>query len=71
MKSPTDWQRIAAERRRDEIAARKAEDEKHRDPELEAAFCAWAAYRVNGGDMRFEQWRREWLTTTQEAKDGR
>jgi hypothetical protein len=40
------------------------------DPEVEAAFCAWAAYRVNGGDMKFADWRREWLTTTQEAKDG-
>jgi hypothetical protein len=67
----TDWQRIAAERRRDELAARKASQEKHRDPELEEAFVAWAAYRVNGGDMKFDQWRREWLTTTQEAKDGR
>ena len=64
-----DYQRIAAERRREEIAARKAEDEKHRDPELEAAFCAWAAYRVNGGDMKFAEWRREWLTT-QGGQDG-
>ena len=66
----TDWQRIAAERRRDELAARKRAEEARRDPELEEAFCAWAAYRVNGGDMKFEQWRREWLTTTQEATDG-
>jgi hemerythrin len=66
-----DWKALAAERRRDELAARKAEQERKRDPELEEAFVAWAAYRVNGGDMKFEQWRREWLTTTQEAKDGR
>jgi hypothetical protein len=65
-----DYRAIAAERRRDELAARKRADEQHRDPGVEEAFCAWAAYRVNGGDMKFEQWRREWLTTTQEAKDG-
>ena len=67
---PTDWQRIAAERRRDELAARKRAEEARRDPELEAAFCAWAAYRVNGGDMKFSEWRREWLTT-QGGQDGR
>jgi len=58
----TDWQRIAAERRRDELSARKAEQERKRDHELETAFTAWAAYRVNGGGMRFEEWRREWMT---------
>jgi hypothetical protein len=66
---PTDWQRIAAERRREEIAARKRAEEARRDPELEAAFVAWAAYRVNGGDMRFVDWRREWLMT-EEATHG-
>jgi len=66
---PSDWHRIAAERRRDELAARKAEQERKRDPELEEAFVAWAAYRVNGGDMKFDAWRREWMT--QEATDGR
>ena len=66
----SDWQRIAAARARDELAARKRADEARRDPDIEAAFTAWAAYRVNGGDMRFDEWRREWLTT-QEAKDGR
>jgi hemerythrin len=68
---PHDWKAIAAARARDELAARKAEQERKRDPELEEAFVAWAAYRVNGGDMKFETWRREWLSTTQEAKDGR
>jgi hypothetical protein len=68
---PPDYRALAAARARDELAARKASQEKHRDPQLEEAFVAWAAYRVNGGDMKFEQWRREWLTTTQEAKDGR
>jgi len=68
---PPDYRAIAAARARDELAARKRTDEQQRDPELEEAFVAWAAYRVNGGDMKFETWRREWLTTTQEAKDGR
>lgn len=58
-----------AERRREEIAARKAAEQQKRDPELEAAFCAWAAYRVNGGDMTFEAWRREALK--QGGQDGR
>ena len=67
---PPDWKALAAARARDELAARKRADEARRDPDIEAAFTAWAAYRTNGGDMKFEQWRREWLTT-QEAKDGR
>ena len=66
---PPDWKALAAERRRDELAARKRAEEARRDPELEAAFLAWAAYRVNGGDMAFKAWRREWMT--QEATDGR
>ncbi|NBW15834.1 MAG: hypothetical protein EBR82_48390 [Caulobacteraceae bacterium] len=65
---PSDYQRIAAERRRLELADRKAEQEKRRDPEHEAAFCAWAAYRVNGGDMTFEQWRRQGMH--KEGQDG-
>jgi hypothetical protein len=65
-----DYRALAAARARDEIAARKRADEARRDPELEAAFVAWYSHRVNGGDMLFDQWRREWLTT-QEAKDGR
>ena len=65
-----DWQRIAAERRRLEIAARKANDEEHRDPELEAAFIAWATHRAEGGSMKFEEYRRERLKA-QEATDGR
>lgn len=67
---PADYQRIAAERRRLEIAARKAKEEKHRDPELEQAFTAWAAYRTGGGQERFEQWRQEWMKD-KEATDGR
>ena len=64
----SDWHRIAAERRRLELADRKAQQERHRDPEREAAFCAWAAYRTNGGDMTFEQWRRQGLQ--KEGQDG-
>jgi len=65
----SDYHRIAAERRREELAARKAADDRKRDPELESAFLAWAAYRVNGGDMKFDAWRREWMT--QGGQDGR
>ena len=68
---PHDWKALAAARARDELAARKRAEEARRDPDIEEAFVAWAAYRVNGGDMRFDEWRREWLTTTQEATDGR
>ena len=67
---PADWKTIAAERRRDEIAVRKAQDEKHRDPELQQAFTAWAAYRTGGGQERFETWRQRWIKD-KEAKDGR
>lgn len=66
----TDYRAIAAERRRLEIAARKATDEERRDPELEQAFVAFASYRVNGGTERFEQWRQEWLKQ-RGGQDGR
>lgn len=48
---PSDSQRIAAERRRDELASRKTEQERNRDPEFEAAFLAWAAYRVKAAGV--------------------
>jgi hypothetical protein len=66
----TDWQRIAAARARDELAARKRNDEQHRDPELEAAFVAWYSHRLAGGDMTFDEFRREYLAG-KEGHDGR
>lgn len=62
-----DWKAIAAERRRLEIAARKAKDAEHRDPELKQA---WAAYRADGGQERFETWRQQWMRD-KEGQDGR
>lgn len=67
---PTDYQSIVAERRRLELAARKAKDAEHRDPETEAAFIAWASYRAGGGQERFEAWRQRWMLE-RGGQDGR
>lgn len=62
----------AAARARDlaELAARKRRYEEHRDEELERCVIAYAAHRVNGGQQRWEDFRREWYLN-QGGQDGR
>jgi hypothetical protein len=59
-----------AERERSEVAARKAEQEQKSDPLVEQAVIAYVAHRQGGGDMQWDDFRRQWLTE-REAMDGR
>jgi len=63
------WAEERRLRERAEIAARKKIDAEKRDPELEQCVVAYHAHRVDGGQMRFEDFRRLWYTT-RETKDG-
>jgi hypothetical protein len=49
------------QRRREDLAARKAAQEANRDPETEQAVVAYLAHRANGGGMRWADFRREWF----------
>ena len=60
----SDW--IEA-KEREEIAARKRVDEKHRDPQLEAAVIAYCNFRRDGGFMKWEQFQREYLARREKA----
>lgn len=67
---PSNWHEARLARERADLAARKRkQDEKH-DPEIEACVIAYGAYRVNGGQQRWEDFRREWYMT-RGATDGR
>ena len=46
---------------REELAARKREDAKHRDPELEAAVIAYCNFRRDGGFMKWDEFQRDYL----------
>jgi hypothetical protein len=61
-----------AERERAELAARKAEQDAKRDPEVEAAVIAFVSHRQGGGGMDWEQFRQEWMKDMpKEGDDGR
>lgn len=67
---PSDW--AASRRARDlaELAARKRRYEEHRDEELERCVVAYAAHRGNGGQDRWQDFRRAWYLN-QGGQDGR
>lgn len=67
--APT-WHEARLARERDDLAARKKKQDENRDQELEACVVAYGAHRVNGGQQRWEEFRREWYMT-RGAKDGR
>lgn len=67
--APT-WHESRLARERADLAARKRKQEENTDPELESCVIAYHAHRVDGGQMRFEDFRREWYMT-RGAKDGR
>lgn len=50
----------AKERERAEIAARKQKQEESHDPVVEQAVVAFVNYRQGGGEMRWEQFQRQW-----------
>ena len=64
------WHEQRRLRERADLAARKQRDAEKTDPELETCVIAYHAHRVDGGQMRFEDFRREWYRT-KGAKDGR
>ena len=53
-----------AERERADLAARKAEQEAKRDPGTEQAVVAYINHRRDGGGMKWEEFRRQWMTDT-------
>jgi len=63
----TTWLEQRRQRERDDLAARKRRDEAKRDRELEQCVIAYATHRTDGGQMKFEEFRREWYL----AKGGR
>jgi hypothetical protein len=64
------WHEQRRLRERADLAARKKRDAEKTDPELETCVIAYHAHRVEGGQMRFEDFRREWYLNMG-AKDGR
>lgn len=54
-----DWRR---ERELEEIAERRAKQDANRDEELEQCFVAYHAFRIDGGQSTFEDFRRDWMT---------
>lgn len=50
----------AKERERADVSARKEKQDQTHDPIVEQAVVAFVNYRQNGGDMKWEQFRRQW-----------
>jgi hypothetical protein len=50
----------AKERERADVSARKEKQDQTHDPVIEQAVVAFVNYRQNGGDMKWEQFRRQW-----------
>lgn len=46
---------------REEIAARKRRDEENRDPVEEQCLIAFVNHRRDGGSMRWDDFRPQWL----------
>lgn len=67
--APT-WHEARLARERADLAARKRKQEENTDPELESCVIAYHAHRVDGGQMRWEDFRRDWYLN-RGAKDGR
>lgn len=69
-KPDTTWLEQRRLREREDLAARKRRDEAKRDRDLEQCVIAYHAHRIDGGQMAFADFRREWYTT-RGATDGR
>ena len=67
--APT-WHEARLARERADLAARKRKQDENRDPELESCVIAYHAHRVDGGQMRWEDFRRDWYLN-RGSKDGR
>ena len=51
----------AKERERADVSARKEKQDQAHDPVIEQAVVAFVNYRQNGGDMKWDQFRRQWF----------
>jgi hypothetical protein len=58
-------------RERQRVAAVKLNEEQTCDHELEQCVIAYSAFRLDGGFMTWESFRRDWYQRKQEARDGR
>lgn len=67
--APT-WHEARLARERADLAARKRKQDEKRDPELESCVIAYASHRGDGGQMRWEDFRRDWYLN-RGAMDGR
>lgn len=63
------YQAARLARERDELSARKRRQEENADHELEQCLIAYHVHRVDGGQMTWPDFRREWYMT-RGAKDG-
>jgi adenosyl cobinamide kinase/adenosyl cobinamide phosphate guanylyltransferase len=46
---------------RADLAARKRTDEENRDPVLEQCLIAYVNHRKDGGSMKWDDWRPQWM----------
>ena len=67
---PSKWVEACRARERAEMAARKRKQEETRDREVEACVIAYHSHRVDGGQMKWEAFRREWYMTRAEKNVG-
>lgn len=67
----TDWREQRRLRELADLATRKKRDADNTDPELESCVIAYHAHRVDGGQMRFEEFRRDWYRNKGNANGSR
>lgn len=53
-------QTYAQQKHLEEVAKRKVDHEKKRDPEFEQCVIEYVNWRTNGGQGEFEPFRRQW-----------
>ena len=63
-----DWRE---DKRRKEVAARKAVDEAKRDPLMEQCVVAYVSHRQNGGTEVWDDYRVRWLRDNGAAEERR
>jgi hypothetical protein len=61
----------AEEKRRQEVAARKAAEEANRDPVMEQCVIAFVSHRRNGGTEGWDDYRARWLRDNGAAEERR
>lgn len=56
------------QKHREELAARKQQDERNRDPEIEQCVVAYVNWVKDFGPRSWEQFRKEWLQSRGNVK---